>query len=73
MSDDIAADFSVEQQQAAQEALEERLRREREAREGRPSLKECLDCGIEIPEARRAVGGITRCVECQNEVEKRGR
>jgi len=26
----------------------------------------CLDCGVDIPEARRrAVKGVTRCVNCQ--------
>jgi phage/conjugal plasmid C-4 type zinc finger TraR family protein len=31
---------------------------------------ECIDCGEEIPEARRlAVPGCTRCVECQADFE----
>jgi len=29
------------------------------------SLTHCLDCDLEIPEARRAIGGMKRCVECQ--------
>ncbi len=37
-----------------------------------PSLEECQDCGDEIPEARRALGGMTRCVPCQTTFEKRG-
>ena len=31
-----------------------------------PSLFECEDCGNEIPlERRKAVPGVSRCVECQ--------
>ena len=34
-------------------------------------LTECLDCGIEIPEARRiAQKGCVRCVDCQTIAEK---
>jgi RNA polymerase-binding transcription factor DksA len=35
----------------------------------------CQDCGDEIPQARRAIKGITRCIDCQQEHEltiKRG-
>ncbi|BAP43928.1 prophage PSPPH06, DksA/TraR family C4-type zinc finger protein [Pseudomonas sp. StFLB209] len=35
-----------------------------------PSLTHCKDCDCEIPEARRALGGITRCVPCQTLTEK---
>lgn len=35
-----------------------------------PSLDECAECGDEIPAARRALGGITRCVPCQSTFEK---
>ncbi|PWB34663.1 conjugal transfer protein TraR [Pseudomonas sp. SDI] len=31
-----------------------------------PSLTHCEDCDSEIPEARRALGGKTRCVPCQS-------
>ena len=39
------------------------------------SFKESVDCGIEIPLARRQFAkGITRCVDCQEIVEiKRGK
>ena len=39
------------------------------------SFKECVDCGVEIPLARRQFAkGITRCVDCQEIVEiKRGK
>jgi len=34
------------------------------------SFKECVDCGLEIPLARRQFAkGITRCVDCQEIVE----
>ncbi|MGG7596785.1 TraR/DksA C4-type zinc finger protein [Pseudomonas sp. WC1] len=35
-----------------------------------PSLSHCEDCGNEIPQARRALGGKTRCVPCQSTFEK---
>ncbi|MCM2317951.1 MAG: TraR/DksA C4-type zinc finger protein [Pseudomonas sp.] len=35
-----------------------------------PSLSECQDCDEPIPEARRALGGVTRCVACQTLFEK---
>jgi len=32
---------------------------------------ECVECGNEIPEARRkAVSGCTRCVPCETKAEK---
>lgn len=35
------------------------------------SLRECQDCGEEIPEARRrAVPGVRRCRDCQAEADK---
>ncbi|MCL8302180.1 TraR/DksA family transcriptional regulator [Pseudomonas mosselii] len=37
-----------------------------------PSLTHCEDCGSEIPAARRALGGKTRCVACQSTFEKGG-
>lgn len=38
------------------------------------SLDECLDCGGAIPEARQAaIPGCTRCVDCQERLEKRRR
>lgn len=34
------------------------------------SMKECIDCGERIPEARRqAASGCLRCVECQEDFE----
>ena len=35
------------------------------------SLDECQDCGEETPSKRRAIGGVKRCVDCQNHFEGR--
>lgn len=35
------------------------------------SLSECKDCDADIPPARQAVGGVTRCVGCQSLHEKK--
>ncbi|MFJ2387666.1 TraR/DksA family transcriptional regulator [Pseudomonas koreensis] len=35
-----------------------------------PSLTHCQNCDKEIPPARQALGGMTRCVPCQTDVEK---
>jgi len=37
----------------------------------KPSLAECDECGEEIPAERRAIGGVTRCIDCQNHFEGR--
>lgn len=62
---------ALEQRQRDQ-ALTAALARAR-ARSNVPSLTHCEDCDDEIPEARRAFGGITRCVACQSTFEKGGR
>lgn len=36
-----------------------------------PSLNECQECGEDIPLKRQLVGGVTRCFDCQNHLEKR--
>jgi phage/conjugal plasmid C-4 type zinc finger TraR family protein len=40
------------------------------ARPSGPSLTHCEDCDGEIPAARQALGGMTRCVPCQSIFEK---
>ena len=35
-----------------------------------PSRSHCLDCDNEIPTARQALGGITRCTPCQSRFEQ---
>jgi RNA polymerase-binding transcription factor DksA len=40
-----------------------------------PALSHCKDCAEEIPQARREIKGVTRCIDCQQEHEltiKRG-
>lgn len=36
-----------------------------------PSLAECNECGEDIPSQRQAIGGVKRCVDCQNHFEVR--
>lgn len=36
-----------------------------------PSLTHCRNCGCEIPPARQALAGVTRCVPCQTAEEQR--
>lgn len=36
-----------------------------------PSYPECLDCGEDIPYQRQQIGGIKRCIDCQNVFERR--
>lgn len=45
-----------------------REHRDRMAQQKRSvSLKECVECGEDIPEARRvAVPGVTHCIDCAN-------
>jgi phage/conjugal plasmid C-4 type zinc finger TraR family protein len=56
----------LEQRQRDQ-AIQAQLRQPRPVG---PSLTHCQDCENEIPPARRALGGITRCVPCQSGHEK---
>lgn len=60
---------ALEQRQRDQ-AIRAQLERQRPAG---PSLCQCKDCDIEIPPARQALGGITRCVPCQSRFERWGR
>ena len=55
--------------------LIERREAEALARRWRPSTQSerfCVDCGDEIPERRRTLGGVTRCLTCQEIHEARG-
>lgn len=53
----------------AQEELERNLAKAK--RFDSPSLTECLECDEDIPERRRALGGGTHCIDCQNIIERR--
>ncbi|MBT0624378.1 TraR/DksA family transcriptional regulator [Pseudomonas fluorescens] len=59
---------ALEQRQRDQ-AINAQLAQARRESAG-PSLKHCVDCDNEIPEARRALGGKTRCVQCQSFFEQ---
>jgi phage/conjugal plasmid C-4 type zinc finger TraR family protein len=56
----------LEQRQRDQ-AIQAQLRQSRPVG---PSLTHCQDCNKEIPPARQALGGMTRCVPCQSGHEK---
>ena len=34
------------------------------------SEKFCVECGVRIPEARRNLGGIKLCIDCQTDLER---
>lgn len=61
-----------------QAAMNERALKEQRAASthGKPSRETCLDCDVEIPLKRRAIGGVQRCTECegyyQQEQRQRG-
>lgn len=40
------------------------------AKFNKPSEEFCIDCDIEIPSKRRQLGGVERCIHCQ-ELEER--
>ena len=58
---DKAAEYQLRMNQAA---LSNRTSRNKEG------TRFCIDCGIEIPEERRKLEGITRCIECQIDAER---
>lgn len=53
----------------AQEELNRNLAKAQ--RFDQPSLAECVECGEDIPERRRRLGGVTRCIDCQSVIERR--
>jgi phage/conjugal plasmid C-4 type zinc finger TraR family protein len=61
------------------QALEQRERSDAikaqllKARPTGPSLTHCLDCEEEIPADRQALGGISRCFQCQSAFEMSSR
>jgi len=59
----------------AGELIEERMAQALAGRGGpaTPSETHCVECEDQIPERRRALGGVTRCVDCQGIFEARGR
>lgn len=68
MADLIDQAFEYEQANLT-EALYQHANRA--ATENNPDI-ECVECGVEIPEARRkARPGCLRCVTCQEDLEQR--
>jgi len=68
MSDE--ADIAAENQQRLNDAA---LALRQEAAAERDSAEYCAECDDPIPERRRqAIPGVTRCVECQADEERRG-
>ncbi len=64
-------DLAAQEQEQYDAQRDERIAAIREKMRS-PSLTHCEDCDAPIPEARRALGGVTRCVECA-EIEERRR
>ncbi|BBF86292.1 hypothetical zinc-finger containing protein [Aquitalea magnusonii] len=59
-------------QELEQRQREEALARHAAKQQAGSSFSHCNDCGEPIPERRRlCVPGCTRCIDCQNEHEKR--
>ena len=65
---DLAGELIEERDAAHEEAIAAR-RQQFESE----SETHCVECDDEIPERRRALGGVTRCVDCQGIFEARGR
>lgn len=63
-----AKDGAVQDQIDA--SVEDAVKRARSEMARGESLTECEECGVTIPEARRAaVPGVRRCIECQGKME----
>jgi phage/conjugal plasmid C-4 type zinc finger TraR family protein len=63
-----ARDGAVQEQIDAN--VDDAVKRARSALPRGESLKDCEECGAEIPAARReAVPGVRRCVACQSAVD----
>lgn len=64
------ADVAGEEQERRDAATAERLAREQAARERQQGSEYCVECGFDIPTARRvAMPWVTRCVPCQDYVD----
>lgn len=64
MADDIDRANDI-----AQESLERSLAKAK--RFDAPSYPECIDCSEDIPYQRQQIGGVKRCIDCQNIKERR--
>ncbi|HEY3860104.1 MAG TPA: DksA/TraR family C4-type zinc finger protein [Gammaproteobacteria bacterium] len=64
-----AKDGAVQDQIDA--SIDDAVKAARRRLPGGPSLKNCEECGNEIPEARRqAMPGVRLCIVCQEEADK---
>jgi phage/conjugal plasmid C-4 type zinc finger TraR family protein len=64
MAGGFAKDGAVQDQIDA--TLEDGVRRARSRLQSGDSARECVECGVAIPEARRAaIPGVRRCLACQ--------
>ena len=65
-----AKDGAVQDQIDA--SVEDAVKRARSEMARGESLRECEECGVEIPQARReAVPGVRHCIDCQQEAESK--
>ena len=55
----------AQQDMEAMASLVQRIRHDYSA----SSFTECEECGNDIPEGRRKLGGVRLCIECQRVVE----
>lgn len=63
-------DQAGELEELERESILERQRSQAE-KQARYTLSHCQDCGEEMDERRLALGGVTRCVICQEDFESR--
>mgnify|MGYP001176843117 CR=1 FL=1 len=64
-----AGDGAVQQQ--IDDSIDDAIKRARAQLPTGPSLEQCEECGVAIPEARRRVmPGVRLCVDCQAERDR---
>ncbi|AHG21781.1 hypothetical protein Z042_20820 [Chania multitudinisentens RB-25] len=70
MANGWAADGAVQDQ--IDSTVDDAVQRARQALGQGESLRHCLECGEEIPAARRqALAGVRYCLACQTELDKK--
>lgn len=68
------ADIAGEEQEWRDAEQAKRLAREQAARESQQGSEYCIECGFDIPAARRdAMPWVTRCVPCQSFVDRQAK
>lgn len=65
------ADMADQAGELIERRTQEAMARLEQGKAKGPSLAFCVDCDDEIPEKRRAMGGVRRCVCCQEVFELR--